>query len=218
MLGVSKYLVMLKAPHLVKNDGFTLLELAFTVGIFSLISTLIIPSTINWVRSEKVNAYTRELREFMRSVRLEARRWGASCFVKTENLPYDSIANGQDSYGFTIKCQYSSTLSNEVKQQGKVESLIPPINNAIFQVVSSDFQVTPNGRISSNESIIILIGSKYFNQKVKMLNCLVINSPTGMIRKGKFSEDSLISNDMPISQLSSNELLIEQNCLIPESL
>jgi Tfp pilus assembly protein FimT len=61
------------------NLGFSLVELIIVVGMMSTLSGLMLPSFLNWIRTEKVNAYTRELREYFRVVRLEARRWGTNC-------------------------------------------------------------------------------------------------------------------------------------------
>ena len=52
--------------------GFSLLELVVAISIISITSSFIIPFSLSWLRKEKVNAYTRELSEFFRVVRLEA--------------------------------------------------------------------------------------------------------------------------------------------------
>ena len=57
------------------DKGFTLVELIIVVGMISTFSGLVLPSFLNWIRAEKVNSYTRELREYFRVVRLDARRW-----------------------------------------------------------------------------------------------------------------------------------------------
>ena len=61
----------------IKNDnaGFTLVELIITVGMMSVLSGAIFPSFLNWIRTEKVNSYTRELKEYFRVIKLDARRW-----------------------------------------------------------------------------------------------------------------------------------------------
>ena len=45
-----------------------------------------------------------------------------------------------------------------------------------------------------------------------MLNCLVIQSPTGHIVKGKFVEDNWITNNMEVSQKDSNNILTKDKC------
>ena len=54
----------------IKNDnsGFTLVELIITVGMMSVLSGAIFPSFLNWIRTEKVNSYTRELKEYFRVI------------------------------------------------------------------------------------------------------------------------------------------------------
>ena len=49
-----------------KNDsaGFTLVEIIIAIGMSSLLTGLMLPSLLNLVRTEKVNSYTRELREY----------------------------------------------------------------------------------------------------------------------------------------------------------
>ena len=159
------------------SSGFTLVEIIIAIGISSLLTGLMLPSFLNLIRTEKVNAYTRELKEYFRVVKLDSRRWGTSCQVNINSIAHNGVPNDKNYYGYNVKCSESPT---------SIENLAPAINNSIFQVVNKEFLITPNGRISSDQSIVIVIGSKFHNSGVKILNCLVIQSPTGHIVKGKF--------------------------------
>ncbi len=196
--------------HIYKRDnneslGFTIVELIIVVGMISIFSGLMLPSFINWIRIEKVNSYTRELKEYFRVVRLNARRWGASCIVDTTSIEYNSVPNDRNYYGYSVLCGDNSRTIN---------ALAPPINNSIFQATNRNFRITPNGRISSEGSIVIVIGSSYFNSGASMLNCLIIKAPTGHILKGKFTENNWISNQMPVSQVDQNNILSPNKCKI----
>ncbi len=46
------------------SSGFTLVEIIIAIGMSSLFTGLMLPSFLNLIRTEKVNSYTRELREF----------------------------------------------------------------------------------------------------------------------------------------------------------
>ena len=187
------------------SSGFTIVELIIVVGMISIFSGLALPSFLNWIRIEKVNSYTRELREYFRVVRLNSRRWGSICDVNTNIISYNGVPNDKTYYGYSVTCRNNSIGIN---------SLAPPINNSIFQISNKNFRFTPNGRVSSDGSIVIVIGSKYFNTGAKMLNCLVIKSPTGHILNGKFSQNNWISNQMPVSQLDLNNILSPEKCKI----
>ena len=192
--------------------GFSLVELVIIVGIISTLSGLAIPSFLNWVRTERVNSYTREVKAYFRIVRLEARRWGSSCFININPISFNSLTRGQDTDGYSVGCEYSITENSSRDSQSMIRSLVPKINNSVFQVINQNFQVTPNGRISSDKSIIVVIGSRYNQSGPKKLNCLVVKSPTGHISQGHFSLNNWISNDMPTSQIYENEILNPSNC------
>ncbi len=196
-----------------EDSGFSLVELVIIVGIISTLSGLIIPSSLNWVRLERVNAYTRELREYLRIVRLESRRWGSSCFINVNPIAYNSVLKDKNSYGYSVDCKYSNDPNSSEYSPSNIGALVPEISNSIFQVVNKNFQVTPNGRISSDKSIVIVIGSKYHKSGPKLLNCLVIKTPTGHISKGKFSSNDWISESMPVSQIFENNILDPVNCI-----
>ena len=189
----------------IKNDfaGFTLIEIIIAIGMSSLLTGLMLPSFLNLIRTEKVNSYTRELKEFFRVVKLDSRRWGTSCQVNINSIAHNGVANDKNYYGYEVTCSESPT---------SIENLAPAINNSIFQVVNKEFLITPNGRISSDQSIVIVIGSKFHNSGVKILNCLVIQSPTGHIVKGKFLRNDWISNNMNVSQKDNNNILSPEKC------
>ena len=189
----------------IKNNsaGFTLVEIIIAIGMSSLLTGLILPSFLNLIRTEKVNSYTRELKEYFRVVKLDSRRWGTSCQVNINSIAHNGVPNDKNYYGYEVTCSESPT---------SIENLAPAINNSIFQIVNKEFLITPNGRISSDKSIVIVIGSKFHNSGVKILNCLVIQSPTGHIVKGKFLQNDWISNTMDVSQKDTNNILTPEKC------
>ena len=187
----------------INSSGFTLVEIIIAIGISSLLTGLLLPSFLNLIRTEKVNAYTRELKEYFRVVKLDSRRWGKSCQVNINSIAHNGVPNDKNYYGYNIKGSESST---------SIESLAPAINNSIFQVVNKEFLITPNGRISSDQSIVIVIGSKFHNSGVKILNCLVIQSPTGHILKGKFLQNDWVTNTMEVSKKDINNILNPEKC------
>ena len=189
----------------IKNDsaGFTLVEIIIAIGMSSLLTGLMLPSFLNLIRTEKVNSYTRELKEFFRVVKLDSRRWGTSCQVNINSIAHNGVANDKNYYGYEVTCSDIPT---------SIANLAPAINNSIFQVVNKEFLITPNGRISSDQSIVIVIGSKFHTSGVKILNCLVIQSPTGHIVKGKFLQNDWISNNMNVSQKDNNNILSPEKC------
>ena len=206
---LSKYLGI----NSLHKSGFSLVELVIILGIISTLSGLSVPSFLNWVRGERVNSYTREVKEYFRIVRLEARRWGASCFINVTPISFNSLTRGEEADGYTVSCKYSTDQNSSLNSQSKIGSLVPKINNSVFQAINQNFQITPNGRISSDKSIVVVIGSRYHRTGPKKLKCLVIKSPTGHIKHGNFSSKSWISNNMDTSQLyDDDEILNPSNC------
>jgi len=186
-------------------NGFTIVELIIAVGMISTLSGFLLPSFINWVRTEKVNAYTRELKEYFRVIRLDARRWGASCNVNTNFIPYEKSGFDKNIYGFRVNCDDKSKSIN---------SQAPIMNNSIFQISNKDFLITPNGRISSDKSIVIVIGSQHFNAGSRILNCLIIQAPTGHVIKGNYINKDWIHNQMELSKIDENNIITNNQCRI----
>tara|TARA_B100000401_G_scaffold373088_1_gene272365 strand:+ start:69 stop:674 length:606 start_codon:yes stop_codon:yes gene_type:complete len=185
------------------DEGFTLVELIISVGMLSMLSGLILPSFLNWIRTEKVNSYTRELKEYFRVIKLDSRRWGSSCLVNINSIAHNGVLNDKNYYGYKVTCSDRPTAIN---------NLAPALNNSIFQIVNKEFLITPNGRISSDKSIVIVIGSKYHIEGAKILNCLVIQSPTGHILKGKFAQNDWITKNMQVSKKDNDNILTPDKC------
>ena len=186
-----------------KSSGFTIIEIIIAVGIFSMLSGLMLPSFLNWIRTEKVNSYTRELGEFFRIVKLDARRWGSSCLVNINEISHNGVPKDKKYFGYEVNCANRPKIIN---------NMAPAINNSIFQIINKEFLITPNGRISSDESIVVVIGSQYNSSGAKILNCLVIQTPTGHILKGKFLQTDWINNNMKVSQQDKNNILSPDKC------
>ena len=186
-----------------ESAGFTLVELIISIGMMSVLSGLVLPSFLNWIRTEKVNSYTRELKEYFRVVKLNSRRWGSSCQININSIAHNGVLNDKNYYGYDVECSGRPTTIN---------NMAPALNNSIFQVVNKEFLITPNGRISSDQSIVIVIGSQYHTAGAKILNCLVIQSPTGHILKVKFSQSDWITNNMQVSQRDNNNILTPDKC------
>ena len=162
---------------IINCKGFSLLELVVSICIISITSSFVIPYSLTWLRKEKVNAYTRELSEFFRLIRLEARRWGSSCFIYTNSFDYDSIRDDKKYMGFVVNCKYTSTPYDSSKMNvGRIQELLPALNNSFFQVVNTNFQVTPNGRISASKPIVVVIGSKFHNSLPNITIPLILTS------------------------------------------
>ncbi len=195
------------------KPGFSLVELIIVIGIISTFSGIIVGNSLNWIRAEKVNSYTRQLREYLRIVRLHARRWGTNCYINTNSIGYNSVPSDKDYFGYSVSCEEAYDPNIPANQTSKIGSIVPPINNSIFQVISKNFEVTPNGRISSDKAIVIVIGSAYHNSGPKTLKCLVIKTPTGQIRKGNFITSYWISSNMAVSQLLPGDILVPNNCI-----
>ena len=134
---------------------------------------------------------------------MDARRWGSSCQVNVNAVTNNEVLNDKNYYGYEVACSYGPRTIN---------NMAPALNNSIFQVVNKEFLITPNGRISSDQSIVIVIGSKYHTQGAKILNCLVIQSPTGHILKGKFAQNDWITKNMKVSTKDNDNILTPDKC------
>jgi len=202
------------------KDGFSIIELIVVIFLISFFSALSVPSALNWKRSQDVNAYTRELSEFIRLVRKDSRRWGATCDLKVKQL--DSKTEGN---GFVIQCDYGKSVKTNFncdqdiklsrlnsQKECRLNYMLPSINkkNNIFQIVSDNITTTPNGRISNDDSITIIIGSTFYNQGAKQLNCLLVQSPSGHVKHGKYST-IIASNNMFRSRLDNR--INKSNCI-----
>ena len=166
-----------------KEFGFTIVELIIVISIIGILASLSVPSLLRWIYNEKQNSYLRELTGFIELMRKEARRWNGSCSLS----PKRSSVNGSSIQPlFTVACK---GMNNS--QKINISRSIPLADKLIFQQVSSSFNVTPKGHISlsntasNNSSVVMVIGGRYAMQSSLIRpKCILIESPTGIIRSG----------------------------------
>ena len=202
------------------NDGFTIIELIVVIFLIGFFLSLSIPSILNWKRNQNVNSYTRELSEFIRLVRKDSRRWGSSCEFKVKQIAPNNQGNG-----FIVQCDYGTSLKTNINcekeislsrmnslRECRLNYLVPIINKKdnIFQIVSNNFSTTPNGRISNDNPITIIIGSVLYNQGAKQINCLLVQSPSGQVKHGKYAR-TINSNNIYRSRLDSR--ISQSSCI-----
>ncbi len=163
------------------KKGFTLLELVIITALIGFLASISIPSSLRWIYKVNQKSYTNELASFFGLLRRESRRWGGTCSIKLNYL-----APGNEGKGFFLNCV---GLNNASKNN--LNTSIPIIKKTVFQEVNSEFDITPKGQISinnSNDSFVVVIGGRYDqSNSQERPKCLVIQSPAGTIRTGVYS-------------------------------
>ena len=188
-----------------KNSGFSLVELIVIIAIIGFLASISIPSSLKWLYNENQNSYLRELRSYFDLVRRETRRWGGSCNIKVKN-----VGSGIEDKGFNTDCIgiNKSAKNNSI-------SLIPTLKSTVFQEVNTDFNITPKGQISTNNSInsiVVIIGGRH-NQASGPQNpkCLIIQMPAGSIRTGIYNDSYNYYSNRVGSRL--NTILDHNRCI-----
>tara|TARA_Y100001968_G_C19440452_1_gene762247 strand:- start:446 stop:1078 length:633 start_codon:yes stop_codon:yes gene_type:complete len=169
-----------------KEDGFTIVELILVTTIVGILAAVSVPSSLKWIYKEKQNAYVRELIGFIELMRKESRRWNGSCSLSPKRT---KINDRTQQPLFNVSCK---GMNNN--QKNNISRSIPLADKFIFQEVSSPFNVTPKGHVSlsssssNNSSVVMIIGGRYAMQSSsERPKCILIESPSGIIRSGIYS-------------------------------
>ena len=116
------------------------------------------------------------MKEFIRLVRSEARRWGASCEIAlSENN------NDNKLIPYKIDC---------ISEDGSVGNIrliqpTPPNNN--FHSLNQKLFINPRGKIVGNSHIIFVFGYKVNEKRKKdSMFCLTLNPVNSLIKEGNF--------------------------------
>ena len=109
-----------------------------------------------------------------------------------------------------LKTLVEETVNN---QKTNISRSIPLADKFIFQEDSSPFNVTPKGHISlsnstsNNSSVVMVIGGRYAMQSSQVRpKCILIESPSGIIRSGIYARSYPTSS----TKLSSKYNLIKK--------
>ena len=137
-------------------QGYTLTEMIFVILITGILASISVPSLINWKHFQTIKTRQLALQANLEKIKSDAKRWGASCTVKGENLKsYCSSAVIQKKIGDTFDMQSTLevVINPTVKSREKenifvgtnfktltftprgfihVEPLKSGVNNAIF--------------------------------------------------------------------------------------
>ena len=185
-----------------KEYGFTIVELIIVISIIGVLASLSVPSSLKWIYKEKQNAYLRELTGFIELMRKEARRWNGSCSLSPKTI---SVNGSIVQPLFVVSCK---GMNNN--QKNNISRNIPLAGKHIFQEVSSSFNVTPKGHISlSNSSsnissVVMVIGGRHLMQPSQVRpKCILIESPSGIIRSGIFASTYSTSSTRVSSKYNS---------------
>ena len=175
------------------ESGFTILELIIVISIIGILASLSVPSSLRWIYKEKQNSYLRELIGFIELMRKEARRWNGSCSLTPKTISINDSNIPPDVPGLPLFVASCKGMNNN--QKNNISRSMPLADKLIFQEVSTSFNITPKGHISlsnsssSNSSVVMVIGGRYAMQASQIKpQCILIESPSGIIRSGIYSQ------------------------------
>ena len=104
-----------------EKSGFSLIELVIVIFIAGFLTRITSPYAIQWLRRQQTISYLNEMKEFIRLVRGEARRWSASCEILLSEKTNDSFGNtligtiGSPETLSTLLMSAPNVLTNPVK-------------------------------------------------------------------------------------------------------
>ena len=175
-------------------SGYSLVELITVVLIIGILSSLSVPSFLAWRRNQIVKTYSEGLKLQFNSLPNEAKKWGATCTLKSlRNLSnsapftFSCIANG--SQKSLSKC--GSATNCNISNLSTLFDLLPvnPQGNKLVYLISNkeNHQFTPRGQFSGGaDSVFVISGTRVLGGST-VSRCIVIKNITAEIRTGFYS-------------------------------
>jgi prepilin-type N-terminal cleavage/methylation domain-containing protein len=122
-----------------RNNGFTLIELLITVVVIGLLASLAVPSFVNSLRRERINAVAASLAGWLDAVSVRPDQLGTTCAV--------TIRTGTLARGAVLATVAPSNCSTEPSLNLPIISQVDSVNVA---ATSSSFFFTPRGAMTTS--------------------------------------------------------------------
>ncbi len=185
-----------------------------SIAIVGILSSLAIPSFINWRRYEQVKGYQRKIYGEIEGISTESRRWSATCTIsiittknKTPlsiNCRADGSEKSRDLCNSNTNCNLSSRqlLLTEMPKDIRGRSLVWLRSNR------KTFTYTPRGMLSSPTDIVFVIGHHHSRS---LKECIAIKKITGRLITGTYRRS--ISSQPSSTAVSIDSGLNANNCV-----
>ncbi len=166
-------------------QAFTLVELLLVVFIAGILMRTSSPSAMEWLRRQQLKSYSNEMKEFIRLVRSEARRWNTTCKIMSSEPD-------------TKKSPLKVNCIFDEKSVSNIHMLQPTIPRHSFYLLNRSFSVNPRGRIVGSTPVIFIFGYSVNGvEKINSIRCLTIDHTNSYAQEGNyyFNDQELIVID-----------------------
>ena len=148
---------MLKRPLAREASGFTLIELAITLTVMTVLMLMVVPSFTGWLNNSKVRSVAEALQNGLRAAQAEAvRRSHQTAFVLTNATPTANTAastsgSGSNWYIQVLPVYVGETLDPDpMVQSGSFGNLAPNVKVTASPTTASLVCFNSMGRLVAN--------------------------------------------------------------------
>ena len=182
--------------YTIKNNvnGFTMSETLVVVAIVGILTSISVPSFLNWRRTQIMGEAINEISGDLRSVSDDARRWGASCTIYLNNyvdkgkpVTFNCIADGSQKSVEVCGRQNGCNIALSGKKVKEYRTNIAGKNLVaiLSNVVSAT--ITPRGQLASATDVLyVLKGTGELGGNPDR-RCIVLKRITGELKEGIYN-------------------------------
>ena len=182
--------------YTIKNNvnGFTMSETLVVIAIVGILTSISVPSFLNWRRTQIMGEAINEISGDLRSVSDDARRWGASCTIYLNNyvdkgkpVTFNCIADGSQKSVEVCGRQNGCNIALSGKKVKEYRTNIAGKNLVaiLSNVVSAT--ITPRGQLASATDVLyVLRGTGELGGNPDR-RCIVLKRITGELKEGIYN-------------------------------
>ena len=182
--------------YTIKNNvnGFTMSETLVVIAIVGILTSISVPSFLNWRRTQIMGEAINEISGDLRSVSDDARRWGASCTIYLNNyvdkgkpVTFNCIADGSQKSVEVCGRQNGCNIALSGKKVKEYRTNIAGKNLVaiLSNVVSAT--ITPRGQLASSTDVLyVLRGTGELGGNPDR-RCIVLKRITGELKEGIYN-------------------------------